>query len=422
MAIAGYSQAGSAQNDLQVGDDAVICVILDGAANNIADGLYVAASAPDSVQAQFSGLAFSGFTHSAVSMYGGSGHTFTGSHIGGNVGGVTLSAVKDGVVVGPAVHDVKIGDGDSFSSLAGRNIIGGATGRGVVLDGASGSRVAAHANTIANNYIGVGWNNAGSGTFTDRGNGGDGIIIAGDGNLVTYNYMEFNGGYGVHFTSTGATGNTTVANDIGYLNSYTDQGSGNQGGILFDNGAHDNFVNGDEIWFNTGAGIRVINGQGNRFYFPSVWSNSGLGIDLAAEGVTPNDNDTSAQPVGYANRGLNFPVITSAKGGHFFGTVTGTLTTAPGTYSIELHISSACDASGYGEAEFELGATTVTISTAGADGQGTGTFSFQNAYGRSFVNAPYVSVTATDSSSNTSEISKCFLYVDDTIFADPFGS
>jgi hypothetical protein len=422
MAIAGYSQDGSSQNDLATGDDAVICVILDGATNTIADGLYVSAGAPDSVQAQISGLAFSGFTHSAFSMYGGSAHTFTGSHIGGNVGGVTLSAVKNGVVIGPGVHDVKIGDGDFDSNVSERNIIGGATDGGIVLDGATGVRVAAHDNMIANNYIGVGWSNAGSGSFTDRGNGSAGIVVAGDGNQIKYNYIEFNGGYGIDFTSTGANNNSTLDNNIGYLNSYIDQGSANQGGILFENGAHDNFVNGDEIWFNVGAGIRVISGQGNRFFNPALWKNSGLGIDLAAEGVTANDNDTASQPADYANRGLNFPVITAAKGGHFYGTFTGTLTTAPGTYTIELHLSSTCDASGYGQAEFELGSTPVTVPAAGADGQSTGTFSFQNLSGKSFANAPFITATASDAAKNTSELSKCFPYVDDTIFADGFDT
>ena len=361
IAIAGYSQAGSSQNDLDTGDDAVICVILDGTANNIADGLYVAPSAADLVQAQISGLAFSGFMHSAFSMYGGSAHTFTGSHIGGNVGGVVLSPVKDGVIVGPGVHDVKIGDGDFDSAVGERNIIGGATGRGIVLDGASGTRLPARYNTIANNYIGVGWTNSGSGSFVNRGNGGAGIVIAGNNNEVNYNYIEFNGGYGIDFTSIGATNNSTLENHIGYLDSYTDQGSGNHGGILFENGAHDNLLNEDEIWFNTGAGIRVVNGQGNKFFNPALWNNTGLGIDLAAEGVTLNDNDTASQAADYANRGLNFPIITNAQGGHFFGTVDGTLTTAPGTYEIQLHLSSTCDSSGYGEAEFELGATTVTV-------------------------------------------------------------
>jgi parallel beta helix pectate lyase-like protein len=420
LAIAGYSQVGSVQNDLDVGDDAVICVILDGADNNIADGLYVSPNADDAAQAQISGVAFSGFSHSAVAMYGGSAHTVTGIHIGGNVGGVALSSVGTGIIIGPGVHDVKIGDGDSVTNVSERNIIGAATGQGIVLDGATGTRVAAHDNHISNNYIGLGWNTAGSGNYVNRGNGGAGILMAGDSNVVDNNTIEFNGGYGIDLTSAGANNNTILVNKIGYLDSYTDQGSGNLGGVLLENGANGNFMNGNTIWFNNGAGIRAMNGQGNRFFENQLWNNTGLGIDLAAAGVTANDNDASSQPAGYANRGLNFPVLTGAIGGHTIGTFSGTLTTVPGTYSVEFSTSSSCDPSGYGQGEFDFFATSVTVANPGPDGQGTASFSVRNSYPRPFTYGPYITATTTDSAHNTSEFSQCLLYTDDTLFADGF--
>jgi hypothetical protein len=420
LTIAGYSQAGSVQNDLNIGDDAVICVILDGAANSIADGFYVSPNAAESVQAQISGVAFSGFSHSAVSMYGGSAHSITGIHIGGNVGGVALSPVGNGIVVGPGVHDAKIGDGDIFTNVGERNIIGAATGQGIVLDGATGTRVAAHDNHISNNYIGVGWNPAGSGTYVNRGNGGAGILMAGDSNVLEYNKIEFNGGYGIDLTSAGANNNEIFKNAIGYLNSFADQGSGNLGGVLIENGANENDMAFNAIWFNNGAGIRVMSGQGNRSYENNIWNNTGLGIDLAAAGVTPNDNDASSQAPDYANRGMNFPVLTGAIGGHKIGTFSGTLTTIPGEYSIELSVSSTCDPSSYGQGEFPLLLTSVTVANAGPDGQGTASFSFQNPYPVNFIDTPYVTAIASDSAYNSSEFSQCLQYTDDTLFADGF--
>jgi hypothetical protein len=50
---------------------------------------------------QVSGLAFSGFSHGAISMYGGSGHTITGSKIGGMAGGATLDPSGNGIIIGP---------------------------------------------------------------------------------------------------------------------------------------------------------------------------------------------------------------------------------------------------------------------------------------------------------------------------------
>ena len=43
------------------------------------------------------------------------------------------------------------------------------------------------------------------------------------------------------------------------------------------------------IAFNTGAGIAIETGAANSIYENSIFSNGGLGIDLASNGITPND-------------------------------------------------------------------------------------------------------------------------------------
>ncbi|HEX3124824.1 MAG TPA: right-handed parallel beta-helix repeat-containing protein, partial [Rhodanobacteraceae bacterium] len=417
--FAGYFQNGSSPNDLQFGDDAVICVILDGSPHNIADGLMVPASAADAVQIGISGLAFSGFTHGAVSLYGGSGHNVSGSRIGGFVGGISLDPVGNGIIVGPGVHNVTIGGDPSAYGL--RNIIGSATGGGIVLDGPNGTDVAAHDNQIINNFIGVGWNVA-NGTYTNRGNGGPGVVVAGPNNDVESNLIEYNGGYGVELTGVNANSCKVEYNSIGFLGSYTDAGSGNLSGIVVQNDAHDNQLEFNAIWFNTGTGVRIVNGRNNTIFDNQIFSNGGLGIDLAEAGVTQIANDSMPPTLDYANAGRHFPVITSAIGGHTNGTFSGTLYTTPGTHYVELFLSSSCDPSGYGEGEFPFTNFPVTTSGPILLGQAEATFSVQSPYPVGLVGNPFVTAVAIDSSGNTSEFSKCFTYVDDTVFADGFGN
>jgi hypothetical protein len=51
------------------------CVILDGTPHNLGDGLYVPNTAAEGIQVKISGMAFSGFSHGAISLYGGSADT-----------------------------------------------------------------------------------------------------------------------------------------------------------------------------------------------------------------------------------------------------------------------------------------------------------------------------------------------------------
>ena len=387
------------------------------------DGLVVSSAATDGTSVTIDGIAFSGFSHGAMTLSGGSGHTVWGTRVGGDVringGSVTLNPVANGIIIGPGVSGVTIG-GDLYSPAL-MNIFGSATGSGIVMDGANGTDIASHDNQAIGNYIGVGWSTLSS-VFTNLGNGGVGVIIAGPNNSVTSNFIEYNGGYGVELTSVNAHNNSVQDNNIGNLGNYTNNGDGNLGGILVENDAHDNNFSSNYIEFNLGPGVRILNGQNNKLFLNSIFGNGGLGIDLAGAGVTPNDNDSDAQAADYANKGLNFPVITGAIGGHTKGTISGTLTTTPGSYSISLYTSSTCDPSGYGQAEFLLHIIQVTTSVRQRyrSSRPLATFSDQNPYSTDYATSPFITATATDASGNTSEFSACFTYVDDTVFADSF--
>jgi hypothetical protein len=86
LIINGYSQAGSSQNTLDIGDDASLCVILKNG-NNVTIGLQVPSTAADGTQVLIGGLAFSGFADAAIDLQAGTGHSITGNHFGGSVGG-----------------------------------------------------------------------------------------------------------------------------------------------------------------------------------------------------------------------------------------------------------------------------------------------------------------------------------------------
>jgi titin len=123
--------------------------------------------------------------------------------------------------------------------------------------------------------------------------------------------------------------------------------------------------------------------------------------------------------VGYANRGLNFPVLTSAKGGHDHGTITGSLLTRAGTYQIEFFASPTCDPSGNGEGAYYIGALVAPTGNVGSNGQFLAPISFQTGF-VDFASIPFITATAADAVGNTSELSACIHYVDDTVFANGF--
>ncbi len=115
-AYLGFTQPGSSANSLTDGDNSVICVILDGDTNQIADGLAVQNTAPNAAALSVNGIAFSGFTHAALNLRGGVGHYINGIRTGGTVGGVGLVDVNYGIILGPGVHGATIGVANDGSS------------------------------------------------------------------------------------------------------------------------------------------------------------------------------------------------------------------------------------------------------------------------------------------------------------------
>ena len=222
--------------------------------------------------------------------------------VAGNIIGINTAQVAAGNGIGIEIWNssnnrVGVNTADA-NAVVESNIISSNTGNGLVIR--SGNPLfpntdPATGNVVAGNYIGTTPTNA------SRGNGGNGILFR------------------------AADGIVNAANTIGSNN----------------DGAND-IAEGNIIANNTFAGIATENSAdifGNMFSHNAIRSNGGLGIDLAGNGVTPNDDgDGDSGPNGL----FNFPVILTAHGDGVNLTITGV---AESGSQIEFYIS---DGSGEG--------------------------------------------------------------------------
>lgn len=214
------------------------------------------------------------------------------------------------------------------------NLISGNTGDGVTLNG-SANNIILRGNRIGTDATGAG----------DLGNGGDGIALANTGGV---------GPIGAQIGTSGAP---------------------------------------NIIAFNDGAGISVSGtGTNNAISGNSIFSNTGLGIDLGTAGRTANDTGDGDSG---ANNLQNFPILTQAvlnTSGTSGSVINGTLNSAASTaYRIEFF--SGSDAEG----KTFLGATSVTTNASG-----NAAIAFNSP---AIGNGLNVTATATDPNGNTSEFS-----------------
>ena len=177
---------------------------------------------------------------------------------------------------------------------------------------------------------------------------------------------------------------------------------GNGGAGVFIDGGKMNTIGGtaagagNVIGFNGGAGVSlapsIIKGAALNYYDTisanSIDANGGPGIDLNADGTTPN---TTTGTIVDPNELQPYPVSTGVVG----TTLLASLTSAPSTsYTVEF-FASAKNTTGFGEGEFYLGSQAVTTGSTGV-----ATFSY------SVPAADFglvLSMTATDPAGNTSE-------------------
>ena len=142
-----------------------------------------------------------------------------------------------------------------------------------------------------------------------------------------------------------------------------------------------------------------MDGSGNAIRKNSIHDNGALGIDLGADGTTPNDDlDADSGP----NQLQNGPEIESATA----TTVDWELESDPGTdYRLDFFASDACDASGSGEAETYLDSITVTTNNNG-DVDGSTVTALAAGAGKQ-VTMTATKLVGAGTSRSTSELSPC---------------
>ena len=224
-----------------------------------------------------------------------------------------------------------------------------------------------------------------------------GGLVAGARNVISGNSV----GIRIEGFSGGPFGNLIQGNFIGLNAAGTGALPNTQQGIAITEATNNTIGGtqseaGNRIAFNGGAGVSISLGAGNVVRRNSIFSNTGLGIDLGANGVTANDgNDGDTGP----NHLQNFPVITSLLSSANSTTIQGSLKSIPNTaFNIDFYSNAAVDPSGNGEGAQFFGTAAVNTNGNG-DATINATFPIGLPAGR------VITATATDPNGNTSEFS-----------------
>ena len=363
------------------------------------------------------GNLLSGNLHSGVEIDGGTADLVQGNFIGTDVTG-TIALGND-----------PTGNYDGVDIFAGmNNAIGGASsvdangnfsGYGNLISGNQGSSTGEVAdgvymstpnNVVQGNFIGT--NVKGTSALANKGSG---VKISGAaGNLVggtapgLGNLLSGNQTYGVYITGSGAHNTVVEGNVIGTDITGT-QAIPNAIGIYILTASNNSIGGtaagaGNMIAYNSGIGVTVIGSTstGDAIRGNSIYDNGALGIDLGADGVTPN---APGGPHAGPNNLQNFPVLTGADGGAALA-VSGTLNSAPSTtFAIDFFASPTADVSGYGQGEYYLGTTTIVTDATGNALFST-SFSAAALPGGNLPAGWAISATATDPGGNTSEFAQ----------------
>ena len=339
VSINGYTQPGAFPNTKTVGNDAKLMVELNGTNMN---GGGTALDISNTSGSVIKGLAINRFGE-GINIQGDSG----ANRIEGNFIGTDPTGTLDR---GNTDDGVNIFDGASRNVVGGttpaaRNVISGNACNAVFVSGAND-------NTIQGNYVGT--DKTGTKALTN----GDGFICAAvdisdsSGNTVggtTAGARNLISGYATDGVSIrgDSQNNQVLGNRIGTTANGTGTlGNGEAGVLISGTNAANNLVGdgtaggSNTIAFNAEDGVQVQSGAGNTISRNSIFSNTGLGIDLQggfedASGNTANDpGDIDSGPNGLQNK----PVLSSAKSSSTKTTIAGKLASAPNTtYTIEFY-------------------------------------------------------------------------------------
>jgi hypothetical protein len=385
---------------------------LDGTLTLGSDGLVVGFGGGGTT---IRGLVINRFDKAGIGIHDADGNKIEGNYIGTDVSGtLDHGNVQDGI-------SIENSDGNIIggSTVATRNVISGNNQHGMIIfSGSTG-------NVVSGNFIGVDV----TGTMK-RGNSVDGINIRTSGNTIggsvpgAGNVISGNNNDGINIDGGSATGSVVHGNVIGSdLSGVMTTLGNNNNGITIQSSASNNTIGGTTaaeaniIAFNqVGVAITQNGSDFNQIRGNSIYSNTGLGIDLNDDGPTLNDLGDGD---GNENDFLNYPVITSAMTNKADTiTISGTLNSLiTANFDLDFFYT---DTEG-GERQVYLGS--IPVST-----NGSGTANFNNIPFAPFAvpDAAYITATATVTSGpetgNTSEFSEDFQAVAVTANQPPMAS
>ncbi len=277
--------------------------------------------------------------------------------------GGTLAVEVSGSSLGATDHGLALATGADGSEIRGLAFTGftGASASALHVSGSGGHRIVG--NHLGSTAAGTadGANRVGV-TITGT---APGVVVggaaAGDRNLFGAHTAEH-----VLITGTGATGAVVEGNDLGYRTGGATAATGPDHGIRVADGATATIGGTSPGAANriTGAGVGVVVDSGGSNAMAAIVgnhiaANTGLGIDLADDGVTANDaGDADAGPNGL----LNSPepsAATETSPGQL--TVTLALDVPAGSYRIDAYANpGGTDPSGRGEGEQHVGSAVVS--------------------------------------------------------------
>jgi plastocyanin len=322
-----------------------------------------------------------------------------GNFIGADAGGVAA--------LGNGGGGVTLFNGPSGNTIGGTAPGAGNVISGNVTDGVTFSGVGTSGNVVAGNFIGT--NAAGTAALGNTGNGmnissGAANNTIGGPSASARNIISGNSQNGVTIFGSGSNGNSVQGNFIGTDASGVASVGNGVDGARVDTGVGDIIGGtaagmGNVIAFNA-KGVVVVNNAatGDAIEGNSIFSNTGLGIDLNDDGVTPN---SPGGPHTGPNNLQNYPVLSAAGYNGSNTSIQGTLNSAANTtFHVEFFSNPACGPSGNGQGKSLLAATSVTTDNGGSVTINA-SFSTGNTAGQ------FISATATDPSGNTSEFSAC---------------
>ncbi len=416
VTIDGYTQPGATPNtnNLFSGTNASLRIVLDGSALASGSGIIMSA---DSCLVR--GLVINDFPGYALVAAGGDRSRIEGCFLGTDVTGTFPEPNQRGIVMdnssfsvvggsAPACQNVISGNLNEgiWASLCPGTIIQGnligvdAPGTTALGNAGAGIRLLSSTNAIAvSNVISA---NLQSGVVigvSPTGGGGCRLESNRIGTDASGEVPRGNGAHGVELTGVLAGATPIVVGGVASTGNLIANNGGN--GVLAAMTGVRASISYNDILSNY-RGVGVTTGVAG-IVFNNIANNQLLGIDLALDGVTPNDMfDVDSGP----NSLQNYPTLNAATPLNGGIRLSGSLSSAPSTvYTVALFRSPECDPSGNGEGDFSMGFTPVVT-----DALGVGTFVVDG-----LPNMPGGTVfTATASATSltgTSEFSACLEYL-----------